>query len=143
VRCVLYPAKKTKLLPKQPLASQNFTIEDSGVPFGDINFQNLDSRAAFGHTEVKIAGFRSKIKSALDMQGELEELFQSAKAKGDIRQAAYVSQVWASLESHAAKERERLTEDRTSIDDLVDIMRDWRKDYLEKEQEKGDIENEE
>ena len=58
VRCVLYPAKKTKLLPKQPLASQNFTIEDSGVPFGDINFQNLDSRAAFGHTEVKIAGFR-------------------------------------------------------------------------------------
>lgn len=28
--------------------------------FGNINFQNLDSRAAFGHTEVEIAGFRFK-----------------------------------------------------------------------------------
>ncbi|NCC85020.1 MAG: hypothetical protein EOM03_12970 [Clostridia bacterium] len=86
---------------------------------------------------------KPKITSALDMQGELEELFQAAKAKGDIRQAAYVSQVWASLESHAAKEREKQTEERTSIDDLVDIMKEWRQDYLEKEHEKGDIEDEE
>ncbi len=61
VRCVLYPAKKTKLLPKRPLASQNSTIEDSSIPFGDINFQKLDSRAAFGHTEVEIAGFRLQL----------------------------------------------------------------------------------
>ena len=85
---------------------------------------------------------KPKITSALDMQGELEELFRTAKANGDIRQAAYVSQVWASLESHAAKERERLTEDRTSIDDLVEIMKEWRKDLVENKETKGDIEDE-
>lgn len=78
---------------------------------------------------------KTRITSALDMQRELEELFQQAKAEGNVKSAAYLAQVWASLEGHAAKEREKAKEERTSIDDLVDILGSIRADYINRNME--------
>lgn len=74
---------------------------------------------------------KSKLTSALAMQGELEALFFQAKEAGNIKQAAYLSQVWCSLENHAAREREALAkaQEKTSLDDLVDILGDMRTEY--------------
>lgn len=82
-----------------------------------------------------------KINGALSMQQELEELFFQAKKTGNIKQAAYLAQVWSSLESHASLERERDREERTALDDLVDILKDMRSKF--NNDEKGEIENEE
>lgn len=82
-----------------------------------------------------------KINGALDMQRELEELFFQAKKTGKTKQAAYLAQVWTSLESHAALERERDKEKRTALDDLVDILKDMRSKL--NNDETGGTENEE
>lgn len=81
-----------------------------------------------------------KINGALSMQQELEELFFDAKKAGNIKQAAYLAQVWASLESHAASERDKNKEERTALDDLVEILKDMRSKF--NNDEKGEIENE-
>jgi hypothetical protein len=81
-----------------------------------------------------------KINGALSMQQELEKLFFQAKKAGNTKQAGYIAQVWASLESHASLERERGKEERTSLDDLVDIFKDMRSKLYN--DEKGDVEDE-
>jgi hypothetical protein len=67
-----------------------------------------------------------KINGALSMQQELEELFFQAKKAKNIKQAGYIAQVWASLESHASLERDQDKEDKTALDDLVDILKNMR-----------------
>lgn len=74
-----------------------------------------------------------KINGALSMQQELEELFFQAKKTGNIKQAAYLAQVWASLESHAASERDKNKEERTALDDLVSILGELRSKYINDE----------
>jgi hypothetical protein len=72
---------------------------------------------------------RSKINGALEMQAELEKLFYKAIKSGDIKLAAYISQCWLSAESHAKEERKEKCEKRTSLDDLCDILREYREDF--------------
>lgn len=71
-----------------------------------------------------------RINCALDMQREIEELFFLAKMNGDIKQAAYLCQVWISCEGYAEKAREKTRTERTSLDDLVDILGDMRAQYI-------------
>lgn len=72
---------------------------------------------------------KPKICGALDMQKELEELFFGAKNAGNLKEAGYIAQVWSSLENHAASERESNKEERTALDDLVDILENMRSKY--------------
>ena len=64
------------------------------------------------------------------MQRELEKLFFESKKTGNIKQAAYLAQVWSSLECHANLERERDKEEKTALDDLVEILQDIRSKYI-------------
>ena len=70
-----------------------------------------------------------RINGALDMQAELEILFYKAIDSGDVKLAAYISQCWLSAESHAKEERKEKSNERTSIDDLCDILREYRKNF--------------
>lgn len=83
---------------------------------------------------------KKEIVNALDMQREIQELFLEAKKAGNVKSAAYLAQVWASLESHAAKEREKVKEERTAIDDLVDILGSIRADYTNRNMENSNAE---
>ena len=73
---------------------------------------------------------QTKINGALSMQQELEELFFQAKKAGNIKQAGYIAQVWASLESNASLERDQDKEDKTALDDLVAILCELRSKYI-------------
>ena len=73
---------------------------------------------------------KTRINCALDMQREIEELFFLAKMNGNIKQAAYLCQVWISCEGYAEKEREKTRTERTSLDDLVDILGDMRAKFF-------------
>jgi hypothetical protein len=73
---------------------------------------------------------KPKISGALAMQSELEELFFEAKKSGNIKHAGYLAQVWASLEGHAALEREKDKGEKTALDDLVEILKDMRSQYV-------------
>ncbi len=74
------------------------------------------------------------------MQREIEELFFEAKKAGNVKQAAYLAQVWTSLEGHATSEREKNKDEKTSLDDLVLIIKDMRSEYFNNLT--GDIDNE-
>lgn len=76
---------------------------------------------------------KPRIGSALDMQRYLEKLFFSAMEAGDRKAAAYCAQIWISSEAYAREERKHLTPERTSLDDLCDILRTHREKLSEEE----------
>lgn len=72
---------------------------------------------------------KKKICSAIEMQEEISKLFRLAIEKDDLKTAGYLAQIWISCETHAKEERKVKSYEHTSIDDLVEILKDCRSKF--------------